>query len=141
MLSIIAEFLNGEMFDVSKNLYRHGLPNSWIWQLDLGPSFKLYQIAVEKVQYQATRLLKLCTPKSCLSRMPFTFSYLKLPSLQYRHLREDKIFMYQIFHHLINVNSSLLFSSPHLSSTREHNYKVYKPHTRCTVASNHQVYS
>ena len=82
------------------------------------------QIAIEKVQHCITRLLK---PLLNLTYQEH-LSHLKLPSLQYRRLRGDMIYMYQIFHHLMNVNSSLLFLSPHLSSTREHNYKVYKPY-------------
>jgi len=82
---------------------------SLIW----GPHFKLDQIAIEKVQHHATRLLK-----PLLNLTYQELSHLKLPSLQYRRLRGDMIYMYQIFHHLVNVNSFLLFSSPHLSSTR-----------------------
>jgi len=44
--------------------------------------------------------------------------------------------MYQIFHNLVNVNSSLLFSYPHLSSTRGHNYKVYKSYAKCKARTN-----
>ena len=35
--------------------------------------------------------------------------------------------MYQIFHQQINIDSSLLFTFSLTSSTRGHNYKLYKP--------------
>jgi len=128
MLGIIAksfEFLNEEMFlkiyiTMVRPILEYG---NLIW----GPHFKLDQIAIEKVQRRATRLLKPLLNLTYQERL----SHLKLPSLQYRRLRGDMIYMYQIFHQLASINSSLLFSSPHLSSTRGHNYKVYKPYAKC----------
>ena len=132
MLGIITksfEYLNKEMFlKIYKTMVRPILEyGNLIW----GPHFKLDQESIEKVQRRATRLLPSLRHLTYQQRL----SELNLPSLEYRRMRGDMIFMYQIFHHLINIDSDLLFSSPHISTTRGHNYKLYKPRARLKACS------
>ena len=63
-------------------------------------------------------------------------SILKLPSLYYRSRRGDMILVYQIFNSLIDINPSIFFAPATISTTRRHNYKIFKPHFQCLTRSN-----
>jgi len=96
MLGIIVklfEFLNEEMFLKIYTTMVHPILEygNLIW----APHFKLNQIAIEKVQCHATRLLKPLLNLTYQERL----LHLQLPSVQYRHLRGNMIYVYQIFHH------------------------------------------
>ena len=90
-----------------------------------GPFFVADQIAIEKVQRRATKLV------TSIRNLPYNerLSILKLPSLYYRRRRGDMILVYQIFHGLIDINPSIFFASATISTTRGHNYKIFKPHS------------
>ena len=122
MLGIIAksfQFLN-EMFLRIYTTMVHPILEyrNQIW----GPRFKLDQIIMEKVQRRTTRLLKSIQHHTYQDHL----TDLKLPSLEYRCLRGNVMFMYQNFQ-VINIDSSLLFTFSSTSSTRGHNYKLYEP--------------
>ena len=67
-----------------------------------GPHYVADQQAIEGVQWRATKLI------SSISHCPYPekLKILNLPSLNYRRLRGDMIFLYQITHH--NSDSSLI---------------------------------
>ena len=46
------------------------------------------------------------------------------------------ILVYQIFHGLIDINPSIFFAPATVSTTRGHNYKIFKPHSQCLTRSN-----
>ena len=58
-------------------------------------------------------------------------SFLNLPSLQYRRLRGDVLFLYQITNNFYDVNMEDIFSFSTVLATRGHNKKLFKPHTYC----------
>ena len=97
-----------------------------------GPFFVTDQIAIEKVQRRATKLV------TSIRELPYNerLSTLKLPSLYYRRRRGDMILVYQIFHGLIDINPSIFFAPATVSTTRGHNYKIFKPHSQCLTRSN-----
>ena len=90
------------------------------------------QQAIEGVQRRATKLI------SSISHCPYPerLRILNLPSLNYRQLRGDMIFLYQIIHH--NSDSSLLdlFQPALITSTRGHNFKYFKPRCNTRYRSN-----
>ena len=86
----------------------------------------LDQQAIEKIQCRATKLipeLKHDSYQDCLSK-------LSLPSLAYRRQRGDMIFLYQLINQCFNVDITDLFTYQTYSTTRGHNYKIYKPHAK-----------
>ena len=92
------------------------------------------QIAIEKVQRRATKLV------TSIRNLPYNerLSILKLPSLYiyYRRRRGDMILVYQIFHGLIDFNPSIFFAPATISTTKGHNYKIFKPHSQCLTRLN-----
>ena len=97
-----------------------------------GPHYVADQQAIEGVQRRATKLI------SSISHCPYPerLKILNLPSLNYRRLRGDMIFLYQITHH--NSDSSLtdLFQPALTTSTRGHNIKYFKPRCKTRYRSN-----
>ena len=91
-----------------------------------GPFFVTDQIAIEKVQRRTTKLVTSIMNLSYNERL----SILKLPSLYYRRRRGDMILVYQTFHGLIDINPSIFFAPATISTTRGHNYKIFKPHSQ-----------
>ena len=55
---------------------------------------------------------------------------LSLPSLTYRCQRGDMIFLYQLINQCFNVDITDLVKYQTYSTTRGHNYKIYKPHAQ-----------
>ena len=100
--------------------------------LTWGPHYVADQQAVEGVQQRATKLI------SSISHCPYPerLRILNLPSLNYRRLRGDMIFLYQITHH--NSDSSLLdlFQPALTTSTKGHNFKYFKPRCNTRYRSN-----
>ena len=92
-----------------------------------GPHFILDQQAVERTQRRATRMIQ------SLKDLPYhdRLCQLNLPSLTYRRRRGDMILMYQLTHNLINIPLSALFTFSSYTSTRGHDFKLFKPHSRC----------
>ena len=97
-----------------------------------GPHYVADQQAIEGVQRRATKLI------SSISHCPYPerLRILNLPSLNYRRLRGDMIFLYQITRH--NSDSSLLdlFQPALTTSTRGHNFKYFKPRCNTRYRSN-----
>ena len=86
---------------------------------------------IEKVQRRATRLA------TTLSDLPYTdhLSALNLLSLTYRHKRHNIIYLFQMMQGHIDINISHLFTLPTFSSTRGHNYKLFKLQSSCLSRS------
>ena len=61
---------------------------------------------IEKIQKRATKLIPSFKQRSYHQRL----SILKLPSLQYRHLRMDLIMIYKIFHGTVHLSKDHFFA-------------------------------
>ena len=61
--------------------------------------------------------------------------YLSLPSLQYRRLRGDLLFLYQMINNFYSINTENFLSFSTITTTRGHNMKLFKPHTNCLSRS------
>ena len=92
-----------------------------------GPQFILDQQSVEKIQRRATKLVSEIKDLQYVDRL----NHLNLPSLRYRHHRGDLIYTYRLFHNMLDMDSSSSFTLQPSSTTRGHNYKIYKPHATC----------
>ena len=57
-------------------------------------------------------------------------SKLSLPSLVYRRQRGDLIFLYQLINQHFNIDINDFFRYQTYTTTRGHNYKIYKPHAK-----------
>ena len=97
------------------------------------PSLKGDIQQMEKVQRRATKLLPSLADLSYNDRL----QQLQLPTLQYRRLRTDLIFLYKVTHDLITLNTDTHCSSCTNSSmlapslginTRGHDYKFQIQH-------------
>ena len=99
-----------------------------------GPFFVTDQIAIQR---RATKLV------TSIRSLPYNerLSILKLPSLYYRRRRGDMILVYQIFHGLIDINPSIFFAPATISTTRGHNYKIFKPHSQCLIITRSNFFS
>ena len=93
-----------------------------------GPYYKMDQVAIENVQWHATRLIGEIKHMNYEQRL----QYLKLPSLYYRRRWGDMIMTYKILTKRINIESPVFLRS-HVNFTRGHSLKLLKPH-----CSNHQ---
>ena len=98
-----------------------------------GPLFTLDQRKVEKVQRQATRLLPSLHDKSYTERL----SILSLPSLLYRHQRGDLIFLYKILNNYFSSDFTNLYTYSTTTTTRGHQFKLFKQHSRLLCRSNY----
>jgi len=94
--------------------------------IEWGPQFILDQESVEKIQRRAAKLVRGIEDLEYVDRL----SQLKLPSLKYRHRRGDLIYTYILFHNMLDMESSSLFTQQ-ISITRGHDFKIYKPHAVC----------
>ena len=97
-----------------------------------GPTFITDQKSLEKVQRRATKMLPELYNLTYAERL----RHLKLPSLYYRRRRGDMIFVYQLFHNFFNIDTSVFFIPATVTTTRGHNYKLFKSHTRCLARTN-----
>ena len=96
-----------------------------------GPQYILDQEQIEKIQRRATKLvqdLQNCTYNDRLTA-------LNLPSLKYRRLCRDMIMFYQLLHNHFSLDTSDLFTTATSSTTRGHNYKLFKPQATSRVRS------
>ena len=59
--------------------------------------------------------------------MFLTLIILNLPSLKYRRLRGDMILVYRLLKNDVDIDFNDFFTTPTLTSTRGHLYKLYKP--------------
>jgi hypothetical protein len=70
------------------------------------PQLKRQSVSIEQIQRRATKLTKECTDMNYSTRL----KYLGLHSLKGRRLRGDLIETYKIFHGLVTVKASSIFS-------------------------------
>ena len=98
-----------------------------------GPHNKADQLAVERVQRRATKLVTL------IRHLPYAerLEALQLPSLQYRRRRGNVILVYQVMHGLLDLPCDAFFQRPHARMTRGHSIKVAKPHAQARARRNH----
>ena len=83
--------------------------NNAIW----GPHYALDQRKIEKVQQRATHLLPQLQDKSYSERL----TLLSLPSLLYRRLRGDLIFLYKILNNNFNTDFTNLYAFSNTTHT------------------------
>ena len=88
-----------------------------------GPFNKADQVLVERVQRRATRMVPSLRALDYGQRL----RKLNLPSLWYRRLRGDMLFMYKLTHGLLGISKNEFFLEPTVVSTRGHRFKVGKP--------------
>ena len=105
--------------------------NDIIW----GPHYIVDKRKVEKVQRRATHLFPHLHDKSYAERL----TLLSLPSLQYRRLRGDLIFLYKVLNNYFTSDFSDLYTYSTITFTRGHQFKLFKNHTRllCRSRSNY----
>ena len=92
-----------------------------------GPQFILDQQSVEKIQRRTTKLVSEIKDLQYVDRL----NHLNVPPLRYQCCRGDLIFTYRLFHNMLDMDSSSLFTLQSSSITRGHNLKIYKPHATC----------
>ena len=97
-----------------------------------GPFNRADQVAVEKVQRRATKLVRNIRHRPYTERLKL----LNLPSLYYRRRRGDMILVYQIFHAGIDVHPEVFFDRATHSVTRGHEWKLMKPWAESRVRRN-----
>ena len=91
-----------------------------------GPHYVIDQQSIEKIQHRATKLIPELRHDSYQERL----SKLSLPSLVYRRQRGDLIFLYQLINQHFNIDINDFFRYQTYTTTRGHNYKIYKPHAK-----------
>ena len=93
------KFLNADMFNlIYKALVRPQVEYATpVWC----PTLKMDIEAIEGVQHRATKLIPSIASLSYEERL----QHLKLPTLQYRRLRQDLIFIYKHSHQLIDLDT------------------------------------
>ena len=91
-------------------------------------STKKDAVLLENVQRRATKLVR------SISNLTYTerLKYLGLPTLQYRRLRSDLVETFKIMNNIDKVDSNSLFPRS-ASTTRGHNFKIYKQHCRTNI--------
>lgn len=97
-----------------------------------GPFNREDQQAVERVQRRATRLVASIQHHEYQTRLQI----LKLPSLYYRRKRGNMIYVYQMLHAGVDVDSSKLLAVNTGGHTRGHRLRLYKPHASSRVRRN-----
>ena len=88
--------------------------------------------SVERVQRRFTKRLPGLKNVSYDQRLKF----LDILSVELRRLRADLCWRYQILFGLVAVMSGVFFTKNFCTSTRGHQYKLYKHHTSTYVRSN-----
>jgi hypothetical protein len=126
------KFLNPEMFNtLYKSLVRPQVEYATpVWS----PTLKMDISAIEKVQHRATKLVPEIATLSYEERL----QHLKLPTLQYRRLRQDLIFIFKHTQQLIDLDTKTQcpvcppnhdMLTPTLNNTtRGHNHKFQIHH-------------
>ena len=95
-----------------------------------GPHYSLDKRKVEKVLWRATHLLPNLHNKSYAERL----TLISLPSLQYRRLRGNLIFLYKVLNNHFNSDFSDLYT---ITFTRGHQFKLIKNRARLLCRSNY----
>ena len=87
---------------------------------------------IEKVQHRSTKLV------AALADLPYEdrLRHLDLHSLYCRRQRADLITIYKLLHNKIQIDSSYFFTLNTFTTTRGHDYKLYKTQTRLHLRQN-----
>ena len=87
---------------------------------------------IEKVQHRSTKLVV------ALADLPYEdrLRHLDLYSLYCRRQRADLITIYKLLHNKIQIDSSYFFTLNTFTTTRGHDYKLYKTQTRLHLRQN-----
>ena len=94
------------------------------------PHFLLDKRKLERVQCRATKLILQLSDKS----YQYHLISLDLPSLHYRSIRGDLIFLYKLINDYFILDFSTLSPNVH---TRGNSLKLYKPYTHLQCRSNY----
>ena len=86
------------------------------------PYLKRQSKIIENVQRRATKLLKPISHFSYEERL----RHLNLPSLRYRRIRGDQIYVYKYLKESIDSDYNLLTLATHSQATRGHSLKLLK---------------
>ena len=92
-------------------------------------------MASEKTENGSENNLKI-TFLSNTSHKSLSTARLHLPSLQYRHLRGDLILLYRMYHNDLEINFTDYFTTSHVTFTRGHSCKLFKPHAISRARAN-----
>ena len=90
------------------------------------------QQLIERIQRRATKLIHVLHDQPYVDRL----ARLHLPSLQYRRLKGDLILLHCMYHNNLGINFTDYFTTSHVTSTRGHSCKLFKPHAISRVRSN-----
>jgi len=136
VLGLIRKTFNCKEPDIITKLFKSLVrPILEYGNLIWGPHYVVDQQAIEGVQRRATKLI------SSICHYPYSerLQILNLPSLCYRRLRGDMIFLYRITHNFTDSSLLDLFQSARATGTRGHNFKFFKP--RCNSRFRHNFFS
>ena len=106
-----------------------GVPSVEYGNVIWGPHSKSGKQDLEKVQRRATRLIPTLRKLTYSSRI----QRLKLPSLEYRRQRGDRIQVYKIMAGLERIPVSCFFAPAEQTVTRGHRFKLQVPLARSRV--------
>ena len=134
MLAIIMKSFQYMDGNILLNLYKSFIQrivecSATIW----GPYYVLdHQQLIERIQRRAMKLIHGLHDQTYVDR----HAGLHLPSLQYRRLRGDLILLYRMYHNNLGINFTDYFTTLHVTFTRGHSCKLFKPHAISRVRSN-----
>ena len=97
-----------------------------------GPYYVLDQQLIERIQRRATKLIHGLHDQPYVDRL----ARLHLPSLQYCRLRGDLILLYRMYHNDLGINFTDYFTTSHVTFTRGHSCKLFKPHAISRARAN-----
>ena len=121
-------------FDVFLKLYKALVrPIMEYANIIWGPHFLLDKRKLERVQRRATKLIPQLRDKLYQHRL----ISLDLPSLHYRNIRGDLIFLYKLINGYFILDFSTFFTLSLNVHTRGNSLKLYKPYTHLQCRSNY----
>ena len=121
MLAIISKSFQYKDGNVLLNLYK-----SFIRPIvEYGRAHTMLdQQLIERIQRRAMKLIHGLHDQPYVDRL----ARLHLPSLQYCRLRGDLILLYHMYHNDLGINFTDYFTTSHVTFTRGHSCKLFKPH-------------
>ena len=133
MLAIISKSFQYKDGNILLNLYKSFIQpiveyGTAIWR----PYYVLDQQLIERIQRRATKLIHGLYDQPYVDRL----TRLHLPSLQYRRLRGDLILLYRMYHNDLGINFTDYFTKSHVTFTRDHSWKLFKPHAISRARAN-----
>ena len=97
-----------------------------------GPYYVLDQQLIERIQRRAMKSIYGLHDQPYVDRL----ARLHLPSLQYCRLRGYLNLLYHMYHNNLGINFTDYFITSHVTFTRGHSCKCFKPHAISQVRSN-----